>query len=129
MQRELTLLGALKPPGRLPAHFVALCRTSGEAVLMAIRYGKKSQRQVAHAIGMEPAQLSRIVSGNAHMPADKARAFAYAVGNWGWQQWVAFDSGMDVVPRSESAEEKMARLEAENAELKAQSTEAGRFCA
>lgn len=102
----------------MPAHLVSLCRSSGEAVLLAIRYGKKSQRQVANDIGMEPAQLSRIVSGSAHMPADLALAFAASVKNWGWQQWVAHACGMDIVPRTESQEEKLARLEAENAELR-----------
>jgi plasmid maintenance system antidote protein VapI len=118
-QRELALIGPVAAVTRVPAHLVSLCRTSGEAVLLAIRYGKKSQRQVAGDIGMEPAQLSRIVAGNAHMPADIALRFAYSVKNWGWQQWVAHNCGMDMVPRIESPEEKMARLEARVAELEA----------
>lgn len=112
-------MASVKSPERVPAHLVSLCRSSGEAVLLAIRYGKKSQRQAAHSIGMEPAQLSRIVTGSAHMPADLAVSFAHAVGNWGWSQWCAHIVGMDLVGRTESPEEKMARLEAENAELKA----------
>lgn len=119
MQKELALLGPVQGISRVPAHLVDLCRTSGEAVLLAIRYGRKSQRQVANDIGMEPAQLSRIVSGNAHMPADSGVTFARSVKNWGWQQWVAHASGMDIVPRTESPEEKMARLEARLAELEA----------
>lgn len=119
MQNEFRFLSVAKGPERIPAHLVALCRTSGEAVRLAIQYGKKSSRQVANDIGMEVAQLSRILCGNAHMPADKARSMAYAVGNWGWQQWVAFDAGMDLVQRAESPEERLARLESENAELKA----------
>lgn len=118
MQREFPLLGVVKRPDRIPAHLVALCHCSAEALRLAMQYGKKSARQVAEAIGMEPAQLSRILCGNAHMPADKAKVFAHFVSNWGWQQWVAFDSGMDLVPRQESAEEKLSRLEAENAELR-----------
>ena len=118
MQRELSLIGTIKSPERIPAHLVALCGSSGDAVLLAIRYGKKSQRQVAGMVGIEPSQLARVICGNAHMPADKARALAYAVGNWGWQQWVAFDCGMDMVPRVESLEEKLARLESENADLR-----------
>lgn len=112
-------MGALKRPDRVPAHLVALCSCSAEALRLAMQYGKKSARVVCEVIGMEPAQFSRILSGNAHMPADKAVAFAYAVGNWGWQQWVAFDCGMDLVPRQESSEERLARLEAENADLRA----------
>ena len=119
MQRALPFIAPIKRPERVPAHLVSLCRTSGEAVLLAIRYGKKTQRQVAAAIGIEPAQLSRVVVGNAHMPADKALELAYAVGNWGWQQWVAHTCGFDLVTRVESPEERVARLEAENAELRA----------
>jgi plasmid maintenance system antidote protein VapI len=119
MQRELALLGQVKRPELVSKHLVGLCGTSGEAVLLAIRFGKKSQRQVAGLIGMEPAQLSRIVTGGAHMPADLAVSFAHAVGNWGWSQWCAHSIGMDLVVRSESSEEKMARLEAENIDLKA----------
>lgn len=118
MQREMALLGFTKAPTRVPANLVALCRTSGEAVLMAIRYGQKSQRTVAAGIGMESSQLARIIQGNAHMPADKAVRFAYACGNWAWHQWVAFSCGMDLVQRCESPEEKVARLEAENAEYR-----------
>jgi len=119
MQRALPLLAEVKPPQRVPRALVELCKSSGEAVLLAILYGKKSASQVAEAIGMERAQLSRIVSSNAHMPADLARNFAYAVGNWGWQQWIAFDAGLDLVKREESAEEKLYRLEQENADLRA----------
>jgi len=118
MQREFPLLGSAKSPERIPAHLVALCRTSGEAVRLVINYGKRSIRQVADTIGMEPAQLSRIVTGNAHMPADKGVALAYASGNWGWHQWVAHSAGFDLSRREESPEERMARLEAENAELR-----------
>lgn len=120
MQHALALIGPVPGMTRVPAHLVGLCRTSGEAVMLAIRYGKKSQRQVAGDIGMEPAQLSRIVSGNAHMPADLALEFARAVRNWGWHQWVAHSCGMDIVPRVESPEEKMARLEARVAELESE---------
>jgi len=117
-QNEFRFLGAVKSPERIPAHLVSLCRTSGEAVRLAIQYGRKSARQVAMDIGMEVAQMSRILTGNAHMPADKARSFAYSVANWGWQQWVAFDCGLELVQRNESPEEKLARLEAENADLR-----------
>jgi len=119
MQHELALIGPVPGMTRVPAHLIGLCRTSGEAVMLAIRYGKKSQRQVANDIGMEPSQLSRIVAGNAHMPADLALTFARSVRNWGWSQWVAHSCGMDMVPRVESPEERMARLEAENADLRA----------
>jgi hypothetical protein len=113
------MIGMVKRPERVPAHLVALCHNSAEAVRLAMQYGRRSARQVSGAIGIEPAQLSRVLCGNAHMPADKALAFAHYVGNLGWQQWVAHSCGMDIVPRSESAEEKLSRLEAENADLRA----------
>jgi len=119
MQHELSLIGAVKSPERIPAHLISLCQSSGDAVLLAMRYGKKTMRQTADAIGMEPAQLSRIVGGGAHMPADLATRFAHYVGNLGWQQWVAFACGLDLVRRQESTEEKLLRIESENAELRA----------
>lgn len=119
MQHEFPMIGLTKRPERVPSHLVALCNNSAEALRLAMQYGKKSARQVCERIGMEPAQMSRVLCGNAHMPADKAVNFAFAVGNWGWQQWVAFTCGMDLVPRQESAEERLSRLEAENAELRA----------
>jgi plasmid maintenance system antidote protein VapI len=117
-QHALPLIGAVPSISRVPMHLIGLCRSSGDAVLLAIRVGKKSQRQVAHDIGMEPAQLSRIIGGTAHMPADLALDFARAVRNWGWQQWVTHSCGMDMVPRTESTEERLHRLEVENAELR-----------
>lgn len=118
-QREFPLFAEVPGVQRVRSDYVALCKTSGEAVLLAIRLAGKSQRQVAGEIGMEPAQLSRIVVSNAHMPADLGKRFAQCVGNWGWQQWVAHSCGMDLVPRTESPEERMARLEAENAHYRA----------
>lgn len=119
MQHEFPIIGAVKRPERVPPHLVALCHSSAEAVRLAMQYGKRSARQVAGAIGIEAAQLSRVLCGNAHMPADKAVAFAHFVGNLGWQQWVAHQCGMDMVPRIESTEERLLRLEAENAALRA----------
>ena len=119
MQSELKLIGPVPEIQRVPAHLVSLCQSSGEAVLLAIRYGKRNQSKAATAIDMTPAQMTRIVSGSAHMPADRALAFARYVKNWGWQQWIAHSCGMDMVPRIESPEEKMARLEARVRELEA----------
>lgn len=119
MQRELPIFSQTRAPQRIPANLVSLCRSSGEALRLAIQYGKRTQGYVADSIGMERAQLSRILSGIAHFPGDKAREFAYVVGNWGWQQWVAHECGMDLVPRQETVEERIHRLEAENAELRA----------
>lgn len=118
MQRQFPMMGFTKPIQRIPPHLIALCSNSAEALRLAMQSGKKSARSVADAIGMEPAQLSRIMSGNAHFPADKALAFAGFVGNWGWQQWVAHTCGMELVPRQESMEERVMRLEAENAHLR-----------
>lgn len=118
MQRQFPMLGTAKPIERIPAHLVALCTSSAEALRLAMQFGKKSARSVADAIGMEPAQLSRIMSGNAHFPADRAGHFASFVGNWGWQQWIAHSIGMDLVPRQESLEERVMRLEAENQHLR-----------
>lgn len=120
MQHELRLICPVRSVERAPAHEVALCKTSGQAIALAILKSGKSASRVADELGMERAQLSRIVNGSHHFPADKAFEFAHVTYSWAWQQWIAFKCGMDMVPRSESPEEKMVRLESENAELRAQ---------
>ena len=119
MQHELPILGPVRGIERAPAHEVALCKTSGQAIGLAILKSGRTASCVADDIGMERAQLSRIIGGSHHFPADKALAFARATHSWAWQQWVSFQCGMDMVPRMESPEERLARLESENAELRA----------
>lgn len=119
MQHELPIIGSVRGIERAPAHEVALCKTSGQAIGLAILKSGKTASRVADLIGMERAQLSRIIGGSHHFPADKALDFARATHSWAWQQWVSFQCGMDMVPRVESPEERLARLESENAELRA----------
>ncbi len=118
-QKKLPMLAPMRHPVRVPSHIVSLCQTSADALLLAIRFGGKTSAYVAAALDMPRSQLSRIIGGSHHFPADRAVDLAYVVGNWGWTQWVAHDAGFDIALRAESAEEKVLRLEAENAELRA----------
>jgi hypothetical protein len=119
MQHELPLIKAVRGVERAPSHEVALCKTSGQAIGLAILKSGKTASTVADEIGMERAQLSRIMTGTHHFPADKGLTFARATHSWAWQQWISHQCGMDMLPRAESPEERMARLESENAELRA----------
>lgn len=118
-QHELPLVGPVRSVERAPAHEVALCKTSGQAVGLAILKSGKTASQVADLIGMEKAQLSRILHGSHHFPADKSVDLARATHSWAWHQWIAMQAGYDLVPRRETPEERLARLESENAELRA----------
>lgn len=118
MQHELRLICPVRSVERAPAHEIALCKTSGQAIALAILKSGKTASRVADEIGMERAQLSRIVGGSHHFPGDRALDFAHVTHSWAWQQWIAFQCGMDMVPRTESMEEKLARLESENANLR-----------
>lgn len=118
-QRQMPLLGALRPIQRAPAHLVGLCKTSAEALRLSLQLGKRSQRYVAEYIGMDPAQLSRILAGVAHFPADLAPGLAEATGNTAWTQWVAGTVGCELTARAETLEQRLVRLEVENAELRA----------
>lgn len=118
-QRQMPMIGTLRPAGRAPAHLVALCRSSAEALRLSLQLGKRSQRHVADLIGMDPAQLSRVLAGVAHFPADMAGALAEATGNTAWAQWVAGTVGCELTARAETLEQRIVRLEVENAELRA----------
>lgn len=118
-QRQMPMLGALRPIQRAPAHLVALCKDSAQAVRLALQLGKRSQRHVADMIGLDASQLSRILAGVAHFPADLAGPFAEACGNTAWAQWVAGTVGCELTARAETLEQRLVRLEVENAELRA----------
>lgn len=118
-QHDLRLIGPVRGIDRAPVWQVALCKTSGQAVGLAILLSGKSNAQVADELGMERAQLSRIVHGTHHMPADRALRFAQVTHSWAWQQWVALQAGFDLVTRQETPEERVSRLEAEVVALRA----------
>jgi hypothetical protein len=104
-----------RAPVELPHWQVAQQQTFGAAVSLAI--GSKTLEAVARAIGMGKSQLCEITKNRKHFPMGKARDFAYYVGNWGLQQWIAHDAGFRLVVRPESPDEELARLRAQVAEL------------
>lgn len=115
----LRALGSMREPVEIPAWMIAQCQTFGDAVALSLQFGKKTLDRAAGSIGMSKSHLCEVTKNRKHFPMGKARDFAYYVGNMAIQQWVAHDMGLRLVQRPETGDEKLARLEAENAELKA----------
>lgn len=70
-----------------------------------------SQADLAETIEMHPAQLSRVLNGQHHMPGDKWAAFNRATGRVTALQYIALRSGFGLSPLED--------LRAENARLRA----------
>lgn len=68
--------------------------------------------QVCGEIGIEPAQWSRIWSGQAHFPPEKVTCLMDLCGNWVPLRWLAMKYGQELKPTKTT-------LERENDELKA----------
>lgn len=121
-----------REPELLPMHLVASCNSTAEALLLAVRMAKvkRTDSALAGRLGYSRSHWSEILKGKAvdsegnpkkpkFFDMDKADDFARLVGNYGLQQWIALRIGKQLVRRQETQEERMARLEAENAELRA----------
>jgi hypothetical protein len=114
----LRTLSVMRDPVELPQWMIEGCATFGDAVALSMQHGKKTLDRTADAIGMQKGQLCEITKNAKHFPNGKARDFAYFVGNLAVQQWIAWDAGYTLAKRPESSDERLHRLEAENAELR-----------
>jgi plasmid maintenance system antidote protein VapI len=113
-----------RDPVELPQWEIESLQTFGDAVAHAMQRGKKTLDRTADAIGMKKSQLCEITKNKKHFPMGKARDFSAYVGNLAVQQWVAWDAGFQLARRPESADEKLVRLERENAALRQQASHA-----
>lgn len=109
-----------REPVELPQWEIESLLTFGDAVAHAMQRGKKTLDRTADAIGMCKSQLCEITKNKKHFPMGKARDFSSYVGNLAIQQWVAWDAGFQLAKRPESTDERLHRLERENAQLRSQ---------
>ncbi|PKN36709.1 MAG: hypothetical protein CVU62_13325 [Deltaproteobacteria bacterium HGW-Deltaproteobacteria-2] len=72
-----------------------------------------NDQQLCAALRIEPAQWSRIWSGQAHFPPEKVTCLMDLCGNWVPLRWLAMNYGQELKPTKTT-------LERENDELKAE---------
>lgn len=70
-------------------------------------------KQIADALDLDTAQLSRIKSGNAHFPPNKLAAFMRTTGNTIPLQWLAHTMGFELKPLRSELEKQVEQLRSE----------------
>lgn len=114
-------LAAVRAPQMMPAFLVDQCRSAGDAVMLSMRLGNTCAKRAAAALGWRSTStLSEVVAGTKNFPLARGAEFAAVTGNCLVQQWFARQIGMQLVPAEESHADRAARVEAENAALRAQ---------
>lgn len=79
-QREFPWLAAMKPPQDVPRRILGAIESEEQAVALSIRLSRQSQARLAKRLGISPAYLSAIKSGERIVPAWFVRPFCYATG-------------------------------------------------
>jgi hypothetical protein len=90
----------------------------GAALVLACAASGLEDKQIYIPLGIDHAQWSRIKSGQAYFPMRKYDEFAELVGNDILLRYVAHRRRYALVPLQTALEEKVAQLEAENAQLR-----------
>lgn len=113
-------LAAVRAPQLMPAFLIDQCRTAGEAVMLSMRLGNTCAKRAAAALGWKSTStLTEVITGTKNFPIARGAQFAAVTGNCLVQQWFARQIGMQLVAAEESGADRAARVEAENAALRA----------
>ncbi|MCH8505981.1 MAG: hypothetical protein LAT50_16915 [Ectothiorhodospiraceae bacterium] len=115
-QREMALLGSVKPIEDVPMALVTRCRTARDALRLCVQYSGAKHAYIAESLGMGPAQFSKIMSGSAHLDEDLREPMMQVCGNRAPLQWMAWRMGRKLVVDDRADE--IARLERQLTELK-----------
>lgn len=114
MQREFGFFGSTPLPDLLPEDEIALCANFKDALALCIRRSrvKRSQGDLAALVGIHPTQFSKILHGAKgqgwHLEPGLIAELERQCGNHAITQWLAYQSGLQIVPDSQAAREKRA---------------------
>ncbi len=119
-QGELRLLGEAHKPGLLPMDMILRCRDEHDALMLCIqmREIRYPLSEIAHRLGIDKGQWSRIMGGQAHMPTSKRLDLMELCGNYAPIQFEAWKAGYTMETRKKTPEEEMDDLRRENQLLK-----------
>lgn len=97
----------LKPAGAIMFVDEAVIARIGselEAIKQSVRESAKAENLIASECNIDPAQLSRILSGSAHFPTDKRAAFYRSTGNYILLQYLNYSEGFEHRPHKRKSE-------------------------
>lgn len=125
-QREMRFIGPTQPPSFESDWIIERLPTFRASLRHAVARSGWTQAEIAKALEVDAGEFCRMVnepkpaSRPREFPNEKLRDFCAICRTYAPLQWLAMRSEAEVVPaRRMTADERLARLEAENADLRA----------
>lgn len=100
----------------VPMQVIATQPSMTAAMNLAIAASGLTDREVAGALDIDPAQWSRIRSGQGHFPQDRLDTLCELLGNDIVLQWLADRRGFDLAPKLSTLERQLHELRTQLAE-------------
>jgi hypothetical protein len=124
-QAEMPIIGPTRKPGFESEWVIERLPTFRASLRFAVNASGFTQAELATALRIDGGDFSRmlkepkVASRPREFPSDKLRDLCELCGTYAPLQWLAMRSGAEMVPaRPMAPSERIARLEAENAELR-----------
>lgn len=121
-QREMSLLGSIKPPRHLTDEELKTIHSEHEALIFCLEHGRfKFQKDIADVIGIKSNHLSLMKSGVRHWPLNKIDKIQYASGLFAFDDYRALVTGLRTIEKTseEILTEQIEDLRSQIKELKA----------
>jgi len=103
-------------PAHVPVETIALQPTMTGAINLAINASGLADKEIADALGIDPATWSRIRSGQAHFPQDRLDPLCDLLGNDIPLQWWAHRRRYELKPLRSELEQQIDDLRAQLAD-------------
>lgn len=125
-QQELRLIGEVRRPERISEVAIGQLPSYRAALRFAVNRSGLDQCEIAESCGIDAGEFSRMLrepkregSRLREFPTEKLALFCRVTNCKAPVQWLAMQLGDELIPyRPETAEQCIARLEAENAKLR-----------
>lgn len=117
-QREMPLLGVLKPPYELDWALIAKCNDEQDALLLCVHMSRLANEEIARQLGIDKSHWTRIMQGRGNLPARKRTQLMSICGNIAPIQYEAMRFGRQLKEADIEREEKelmdrLARVQAQ----------------
>lgn len=110
-QREMPIIGPTEQVHMLPMAWISACRSRHQAIQLCVQASGLTNMQVAHELGIDRGQFTRIMSGTAHFPDRLDDDLMRVCRNYAPMQYSAWRFGFDLQEKGKDA--RIRELQAE----------------
>lgn len=117
-QREIPVLGVMKPPIEVDWALIAKCNDEQDALLLCVHLSRLSNEEIARRLGIDKSHWTRIMQGRGNLPARKRTPLMSICGNIAPIQYEAMRFGRqlkehDLDRAEKEALDQLARVQAQ----------------